>query len=174
MLHAPGPLQAMQQSWKVLQNLHRQGKIKHLGVSNFPVERLSELLSLGEPYPSVVQNKFDLYHRGAQVLVNSSNARRISELGLILDAYSPLSGWPYDASPVDDPHVAAIAAEAGIPAGQVLVRWMLEQGLGVIVSSTNKTHLMAAAAAQHTRLANAHSEHLTFAVRDLIRSPLHT
>ena len=128
----------------------------------------------GTPGPAVIQNKFDLYHRGAQYAVNRSNLTQfIDEHGIVLDAYSPLSGWPYPPSPLDDPHAVAVAQQVGATPAQVLLRWLLQQGLTALVTSEKEKHLREATQVLSSFHLDADQmHHLSVTVGELLTSPL--
>merc|ERR1712232_1124197 len=65
MLHSPGRTpQSRQQAWQQMEQLYDEGKIKALGVSNFDVALLTELLSFARIRPVYIQNKYSIYQPG--------------------------------------------------------------------------------------------------------------
>merc|ERR1712039_922177 len=65
MLHSPGPaMEQRKQAWQQMEQLYDEGKIKALGVSNFNVELLQELLSFARIRPVYIQNKYSIYQPG--------------------------------------------------------------------------------------------------------------
>ncbi|CAH1277195.1 Hypp9497, partial [Branchiostoma lanceolatum] len=60
----PGPPRSLseaswEESWKAMEELHKEGKIRSLGVSNFFPKHLKKLVSMAEVPVSLVQNWFD-------------------------------------------------------------------------------------------------------------------
>lgn len=113
-------------SWRALEHLQEEGRCRSIGVSNYTVAHLEELLAVCRVPPAVNQVEFSpfLYQRD---LLEFCAAH-----GIQLEAYSPLTrGQKFD-----DPSLAAIArAHARSPA-QVLLRWGLQHGIVEIPKSS--------------------------------------
>ena len=62
---------------------------------------------------------------------------RCAEEGIAVEAYSPLT----KGRRLDDPTVAAIAAEVGRTSAQVLIRWSLQKGFVVLPRSSNPSRI---------------------------------
>lgn len=108
-----------------------EGLIRDVGVANFLCPHLDRLVSETGEAPAVDQIEFHpSWH-------NPDTAARCAELGVAVEAYSPLSrGADFDAEPV-----AAAAAAHGVPASQVVLAWALQQGVSVIPKSANPERL---------------------------------
>lgn len=109
-----------QGSWRALRELYKQGHAKSIGVSNYSVENLEEVLSTSDVPPAVNQIEFHPYIYEEQ--------RPILEFckqhGIVVEAYSPLSqGHGLDSITVRD-----IAARAGKTPAQVVLRWAVQHG----------------------------------------------
>jgi diketogulonate reductase-like aldo/keto reductase len=65
--------------------------------------------------------------------------------GIAFMGYSPLHAWPFKLSPLADRHVAAVAARTFHTPAQVLLRWALQRGGGVVTRSSHPTHIAHAA-----------------------------
>lgn len=114
-------------SWDALEELHREGLARSIGVSNFLVPHLRELLDHCEYKPAVNQIELTpfLQRRETQALCR--------EHGIVLEAYSPLTRGQRLA----DPSVTAIASEVARTPAQVLLRWGLQHGFVVLPKSTH-------------------------------------
>ena len=134
---------ARQETWQVMEDYYRAGKLRALGISNhYHNTDVDEILSIATIKPHVVQNKFDCLFAG---FVNGGNRNSVDpiayfhSLGIAYVAYSTLSGWPLHQlgvlSPKDDPHVAFISQRVGRTPTQVLLRWSLQHGAAVIPTS---------------------------------------
>jgi 2,5-diketo-D-gluconate reductase A len=112
MLHSVGPsVSARHEAWREMVELQKEGKIKHLGVSNFGTSELRALVA-AFPHnpPATLQSKFSPYHRGRTGNAGGEDFHGVSaELNVVLTAYCPLNDWPSKLKAVDDVHVAAIA-----------------------------------------------------------------
>ena len=117
------------ESWRVLEQLHAEGLARSIGVSNFLVRHLDELLAHASVPPAVNQIELSpfLYRTRADTL------RRCAEEGIAVEAYSPLT----KGRRLDDSTVASIAGEVGRTPAQVLIRWSLQKGFVVLPRSSN-------------------------------------
>jgi diketogulonate reductase-like aldo/keto reductase len=117
------------ESWPVLEQLHAEGLARSIGVSNFLVRHLDELLADASVPPAVNQIELSpfLYRSREDTL------RRCAEEGIAVEAYSPLT----KGRRLDDSTVASIAAELRRPPAQVLIRWSLQNGFIVLPRSSN-------------------------------------
>ena len=61
------PKGTWQESWKAMEEMQKKGKIRSLGVSNFYLEDLEELVKLATVPVSAVQNWFDPFHQDRRV-----------------------------------------------------------------------------------------------------------
>ena len=114
-------------TWRALENLYRDGKVKAIGVSNFMSNQLSELLTVAEIVPAVNQIEFHPYliQPGLLKLCRSNNIwpQAWSPLmqGNMNQAYElTLLSNRYDKSPA-----------------QILLRWDLQRGVLTIPKSSN-------------------------------------
>lgn len=150
------PVRERRQSWRVLEALRAEGKTRSIGVSNFTVRHLTELLAETKTVPAVNQVEFHpyLYQRD---LLDFCAAQ-----GIVVEAYSPLT----KGARLNDPKLIAIAkrySKAGpLPVAarprlplldrlsrrseskstaQILIRWALQHGLVVIPKSANRTRI---------------------------------
>ena len=124
LIHWPVP-QIRGESWKALQKLREQGLARSIGVSNYTIPHLEELLKSSPLPPAVNQVEFHpfLYQRE---LLQFCEGRRIQ-----LEAYSPLTRGRRLKHPV----IKEIAAKYRKTPAQVLIRWGLQHGLVEIPKS---------------------------------------
>lgn len=61
------PQGTWQDSWRAMERLHNDGKIRSLGVSNFDLVDLKELVNIKKVSVSVLQNWFDPFHQDESV-----------------------------------------------------------------------------------------------------------
>src|SRR5437879_13356748 len=106
-------------------NIREQGLAQSIGVSNYTIPHLEELLSATPVPPSVNQVEFHpfLYQRE---LLEYGQKHRIQ-----LEAYSPLTRGRH----LKHPLIKEIGARYGRTPAQILIRWGLQQGLGRIPKS---------------------------------------
>jgi diketogulonate reductase-like aldo/keto reductase len=115
------------ESWRALEALHAEGQVRAIGVSNYTIEHLQELLATARVVPAVNQVEFHpwLYQKE---LLEFCRAH-----GIQLEAYSPLT----KGERLHDPRLEAIARKYGKSPAQILIRWCLQHEVVVIPKSTN-------------------------------------
>jgi diketogulonate reductase-like aldo/keto reductase len=120
-------------SWRVLEQLHAEGLARSIGVSNFLVRHLDELLAHASVPPSVNQIELSpfLYHTRADTL------QRCEEAGIAVEAYSPLT----KGRRLSDQTIGRVAAEVDRTPAQVLIRWSLQKGFIVIPRSSRPARI---------------------------------
>jgi diketogulonate reductase-like aldo/keto reductase len=119
------------ESWKALEEFKREGRARSIGVSNYTVRHLDELLCAAEIPPAVNQVEFHPF------LVQNELLAHCREHGIVLTAYSPLA----HGEGLGDPTLAAIAARHGKTAAQVMIRWAIQRGTSVIPKSTRRDRI---------------------------------
>lgn len=120
-------------SWRALERILDEGRARSIGVSNFMVQHLDELLAHCNVPPATNQielHPFVYRTRGAVVA-------RCEEAGIQLVAYSPLT----KGRRLTDPRLVQLARRAGHTPAQVLIRWALQHGLVVIPKSSNPARI---------------------------------
>lgn len=122
---------ARRETWRVLEDLYRQGRFRAIGVSNYTVAHLRELLGYAEVRPAA--NQVECHPRCPQPELRAFCA----EQGIALVAYSPLGAGQL----LEEPAVARVARETGLTPAQVLLRWGLQRGLAVIPKSARGEHI---------------------------------
>ncbi len=117
---------ARRQTWRVLEDFQRRGLVRAIGVSNFEVRHLEELLGYAEVAPAV--NQVELHPRYQQRALRAFCEAH----GIAVVAYSPFGCGAL----LGDPAVAAAAAAAGVTPAQALLLWGLHRGMAVLPKST--------------------------------------
>ncbi len=139
-LHQPAPdrFDRTVAAYQALETLLADGKVRAIGVSNFMRHHLTDLREQTQIVPAV--NQIELHPYFAQPDVQKADA----EHGILTQAWSPIGGitfypgWGEDRRNVlQDPIIAAIAAEHGKTPAQVMLRWQLQHGRSAIPKSTN-------------------------------------
>jgi 2,5-diketo-D-gluconate reductase A len=108
-----------------------RGYARSIGVSNFSVGELGELMSAADTKPVVNQVQFSPFKYRRKLL------EACEEHGLALEAYSPLGTGRH----LSDDRVREIAGRAGRTPAQVLLRWCVQRDLVVIPKSTHRDRI---------------------------------
>lgn len=119
------------ETWKVLEKLHAAGRIRAIGVSNFMVHHLEELLPTVTIKPAVNQVEFHPYLL-QEPLLHFNLAQ-----GIQPEAWSPI----IKGRSTDDPVLSAIGAKYGKTGPQVCLRWELQRGVVTIPKSTHRDRI---------------------------------
>ncbi len=134
LIHWPAPLRdQFVETWLVLEDLHRAGLTKAIGVSNFQKEHLERVLEAGSIVPAV--NQVELHPAFQQ-----RELRAFQEpLGILTEAWGPLGQAKYDLSEL--PGLADITKAHGKSLAQVVLRWHLQEGIIIFPKSSKKERL---------------------------------
>lgn len=118
-------------TWKALEKLYADKRVRAIGVANYLIPFLSELETYSEITPAVDQVEFSPY-LFLEDLLNQCNRTHIQ-----LQAYSPLvRGQRFS-----DPKLVALANHYGKTPAQIILRWALQLGVSTIPKSSNLNRL---------------------------------
>lgn len=118
-------------SYRALEKLYHEGKIKHIGVSNFTARHLEDLLEYCTIVPHVHQ--FELHPRLVQQDVLSLCAKHKIQV----QAYSSLG----EGNLLQDPDI--VIPDSSLSRAQVLLRWAIQHGWAVIPKSSSPDRVAA-------------------------------
>ena len=127
LIHWPVPSEDRYvETWQALEEFHREGRARSIGVSNFNIEHLERLGHETETVPAV--NQVELHPYLAQRELRAYQR----DHGIATEAWSPI-GQGGDV--LDDPAIGAIAESHDRSPAQVIIRWHLQSGNIVIPKS---------------------------------------
>ncbi|MEK0156875.1 aldo/keto reductase [Arthrobacter oryzae] len=115
------------ESYRAMETLYREGKIRAIGVSNFQPAHLEHLLETAEVVPAV--NQIELHPWLQQEELRQLHAR----LGIRTEAWSPLGRGKV----LEDPVVLEMAAAYRRTAAQIILRWHVQLGNVVIPKASS-------------------------------------
>jgi diketogulonate reductase-like aldo/keto reductase len=118
-------------AWPGMERARERGYARSIGVSNFSVGELDELLSAAETLPVVNQVQFSPF-KCRRKLLDACEQHDVA-----LEAYSPLGTGRHLA----DERVRQIAERVGRTPAQVLLRWCVQRELVVIPKSTHRDRI---------------------------------
>ncbi|WP_238147723.1 aldo/keto reductase [Rothia uropygioeca] len=120
-------------TWKAFIELQKQGKVKSIGVSNFPEEQLREIVEETGVTPAIHQVELHPFF-------NQEDIRRVNaELGIATEAWSPLG---QGGEVLQEKVITDIAEKHGMTAGQVVIAWHLALGNVVIPKSVTPERIV--------------------------------
>ncbi len=115
------------ESYRAMETLYREGRIRAIGVSNFQPAHLERLLESAEVVPAV--NQIELHP-----WLQQDELRRLHDrLGIRTEAWSPLGRGQV----LEDPVVLELAAAHRRTAAQIILRWHLQLGNVVIPKASS-------------------------------------
>lgn len=124
----------IQQSWKVMEKLYKEGHVRAIGVSNFLQHHVDLLMEVAEVTPAVNQSECHPY-------LNQKELREASaKMGIAFEAYSPLGGMG-KGSLVQLPLLVEIGKKYGKTAAQVILRWDLQSDIITIPKSVHESRI---------------------------------
>ncbi|MEM7551533.1 MAG: aldo/keto reductase [Bacteroidota bacterium] len=131
------------ETWEALLEAKAQGLVRHLGVSNFSVKKLTDLVSTGMEKPEVNQVEMHPYLQQTE-LVSFGKIENV-----FLTAYSPLGSKdrsenirrPDEPNLFEDETIKNIAKQHGVSSAQIMLAWHVNRGISVIPKSTNAGRL---------------------------------
>lgn len=139
---SPGEL-ALSETWYAMESCVKKGLTKHIGVSNFSIRKLGELMETSSISPEM--NQVELH----PFLQQNDMLGYCRKNDILLTAYAPLGSG--DRPPVlknrnepsllENPVILKIAEKKGCSPAQVLIRWAMERGTAVIPKSVNPGRL---------------------------------
>jgi len=118
-------------SWRALERLHDEKRARSIGVSNFLVAHLKELLPSAKHVPAV--NQIEL----SPFLQRADTVALCLEHGIVVEAYSPLT----HGQRLGHPAVVEVARSIGRSVAQVLLRWGLQHGFVILPKSTKPARI---------------------------------
>ncbi|WP_114853134.1 aldo/keto reductase [Brachybacterium sp. YJGR34] len=137
------------ESWKALIELQKEGKATSIGVSNFPIPQLEEIIEATGVVP--VMHQIELHPEFQQHELREFHARH----GILTEAWSPL-GQGGDI--LEHPVITEIAAAHGVDAGQVIIAWHLAIGNVVIPKTVTPARIVSNLAAAELELTSEQVE----------------
>ncbi|MGE7185779.1 aldo/keto reductase [Peribacillus sp. NPDC006672] len=130
LIHWPGKDKYLE-TWKALEKLYKNGKVRSIGVSNFHVHHLENLLANSEVKPVV--NQIELHPLLTQVEIREYCAKH----EIKVESWSPLGRGNL----LEEPTINHIAKKHGKSSAQVLIRWHLQNNLVVIPKSITPSRI---------------------------------
>ncbi len=118
-------------TWKALEKLYADGRVRAIGVSNFLVHHLEELQSNANIPPAVNQVEFHPFLL-QKPLLDYCKSQEIQ-----LEAWSPLTRGKY----LDNEVITEIAQNHGKSNAQVLIRWDLQHEVVTIPKSVHRERI---------------------------------
>ncbi|BDR56128.1 aldo/keto reductase [Xylocopilactobacillus apis] len=140
LIHAPWPWdlagkrynQENLDVWKAFTEIYQSGRAKAVGVSNFDVIDLQNILDNSKLKPAVNQIQYYIGFTEPKI------SKFCKDNDILVEAYSPLATGKM----LNNPQVKEIAAKYGVTTAQLALRFVLENGVLPLPRSTKKDHIV--------------------------------
>jgi len=130
LVHWPVP-ESRDDTWRALQTLASDGRARAIGVCNYTVHHLEQLLSWADVPPAVDQVELSPFLQQREL------CEYCTRHGIQVEAYSALTRKRR----LKDEQLRAVAARSGLSTAQVLLRWATQRGLVTLVKSLKREHI---------------------------------
>lgn len=121
------PFGEVHEQWRAMEDLYKAGKARAIGVSNFHMDRIMDLITCREIVPAVNQiETHPFYQREAEVAFHK-------ELGIVQQAWGPLAEGKFEI--FNNPTLLNIAKKHNKSVAQVVLRWLNQRGVAIIPKS---------------------------------------
>ncbi len=119
--------------YKMMEKAYKEGKVRALGVSNFPTEWLQEIIDTAEIKPQMVQVEAHPYYPQTEL------KKMLAETGMGLMAWYPLGHG--DKNLINEPVFTKLAEKYGKSNAQIILRWHVQSGNVIFPGSKNPAHI---------------------------------
>ena len=120
-------------SWRAMQELYREGRIRAIGVSNFHPDRVMDLMMHNEVVPAVDQVETHPFHQQVET------QKFLQENGIQIESWGPFAEGRNDI--FHNAVLHSIAGNHGKSIAQVIVRWLTQRGVVAIPKSVRKERM---------------------------------
>ena len=127
------PTANWREGYRKIEKAYKEGKVKAIGLSNFPEDLLKEAIETMDIKPHVVQVEAHPY------FPQTALKAFLAETGMGLMAWYPLGHG--DKNLVGEPVFAKLAAKYGKSNAQIILRWHVQSGNVVFPGSRNPEHI---------------------------------
>jgi diketogulonate reductase-like aldo/keto reductase len=118
-------------TWKALEQLHGEGKVRNIGVSNYTVKHLEGMKKYATMTPKVNQVELHVFLQQPELVEYCKRE------GIVVEAYSPLA----HAKAMDSDVIARIGEKHGKSYAQVMLRWCLQNEFVILPKSVTPSRI---------------------------------
>ena len=121
-------------SWRAMEELHREGRIRAIGVSNFQPDRVMDLVLHNEVVPAVNQIETHPFHQQIET------QKFLQENNVQIESWGPFAEGKHNI--FQNELLLSIAGRHGKTVAQVILRWLTQRGVVVIPKSVRKERIV--------------------------------
>lgn len=120
--------------WRAMEKLYQQGKVRAIGVSNFPPDRMMDLIVHNDITPAVNQIEVNPFHQQIDA------QKFLQENGVLVEAWAPFAEGKNHI--FQNEILLPIAAKRQKSVAQVILRWLVQRGIIALAKSTRKERML--------------------------------
>lgn len=120
-------------AWRAMEEAHRAGKLRAIGVSNFQPDRLMDIIAFNEVKPALNQIEVNPFHQ------QDDSAGFMQENGVQAQAWAPFAEGRNGL--FENAALTAIAARHGKSVGQVVLRWLVQRGIATLAKTVRRERM---------------------------------
>lgn len=139
LIHAPWPWnerganydEGNVEVWKAMQDIYASGDVKAIGVSNFNVHDLENILQMADVKPMVDQIRYFVGYTEPQI------TKFAQDNGMLVEAYSPLATGGI----LENEDITRMADKYGVSVAQLAIKFVLQNGVLPLPKATHQEHI---------------------------------
>lgn len=139
LLHQPfdakGDKKIIQKAWATMESIQASGRARSIGVSNFYKEHIEALLETAKARPAINQIEYHPYLQHGQLIAFLKNQ------DIRVSAYSPQVPITQAPGGPLTPLLEGLAKKYAVSPGEILLRWVLDQNIVAITTSSKEQRL---------------------------------
>jgi len=121
-------------SWRAMEELYREGKNRAIGVSNFQMDRLVDLIAHNEIVPAVNQVETNPFYQQIE------SAKLMKEINVQIESWAPFAEGKNNL--FQNEVLVSLAEKHNRSVGQVILRWLMQRGVVAIPKSVHKERII--------------------------------
>jgi diketogulonate reductase-like aldo/keto reductase len=119
------------ETWRAMEDLLETGRCRSIGVSNYDLSQIDELLQRARTVPTIEQIEFNPFVNDLEII------NYCKDKGIRIEAYSPLT----HGNRLQERVIMELAEGYGKRPAQIMIRWALQKGAIAIPKATSRGHL---------------------------------
>jgi len=120
-------------SWRAMEEAHKAGKLRAIGLSNFQPDRLMDIMAFNEVKPAVNQIEVNPFHQQEEAIA-FMKANDVQA-----EAWAPFAEGRNNL--FQNEELVAIGSKYGKSVGQVVLRWLVQRGVVSLAKSVRKERM---------------------------------
>lgn len=121
--------------YRLMEKAYKEGKVRAIGLSNFTIAQIQEILAVCEVKPAILQTEVHPYYQEPEL------KQFLAQENMVIQAWYPLGHG--DKALIEEPVFSELAAKYGKSNAQIILRWHIQLGNIVIPGSKNPDHIRA-------------------------------